>query len=96
MSVSLLNEHHLEFLNLKKETPQAHVYNCQNATLLEISCTGSNNKNVTISNKKKIAHLKMRYILFQAPLVYCSNSQTCTLYLGRLRHHTFHTLFHQI
>ena len=37
MIVKLLSEHNLEFLSLKG----VRVYTCQNATLLEISCTGS-------------------------------------------------------
>ena len=37
MTVKLLAEHHFEFLRLKG----GRVYTCQNATLLEISCTGS-------------------------------------------------------
>ena len=35
MIVKLLTEHHLECISLKG------VHTCQNATLLEISCTGS-------------------------------------------------------
>ena len=38
MSVKLLTEHHLEILCLKG----GRVYTCQNATLLEITCYGSN------------------------------------------------------
>ena len=43
MIVKLLTEHHLEFLSLKGGCMDlSRVYTCQNATLLEISCTGSN------------------------------------------------------
>ena len=42
MIAKLLTEHHLEILFAKKETEEiGRVYTCQNATLLEISCTGS-------------------------------------------------------
>ena len=42
MSVKLLTEHHLEFLSLKRRLQRlVRVYTCQNAKLLEISCTGS-------------------------------------------------------
>ena len=44
MSFKLLTEHHLEFLNLlnRRLHRLVWVYNCQNATLLEIKCHGSN------------------------------------------------------
>ena len=43
MIVKLLTEHHVEFLGLKRRLQRLdRVYTCQNATLLEISCTGSN------------------------------------------------------
>ena len=45
MIVKLLTEHHLEFLSLKEDQRRLQrlirVYTCQNATLYEISCTGS-------------------------------------------------------
>ena len=43
MIIKLLTEHHLEFLSLKGGCTQRliRVYTCQNATLLEIACTGS-------------------------------------------------------
>ena len=45
MIVKLRTEHHLEFLSLKGgctgSSESTRVYTCQNATLLEISCTGS-------------------------------------------------------
>ena len=42
MIVKLLTEQHLEFLSLKRRLQRlVRVYTCQNATLLEISCTGS-------------------------------------------------------
>ena len=40
MIVKLLTEHHLVFLSLKGGCT-SESYACQNATLLEISCTGS-------------------------------------------------------
>ena len=42
MSVKLLTEHHLEFLSLKGGDTGSSEYTCQNATLLEITCHGSN------------------------------------------------------
>ena len=48
MIVSLQTEHHMEFLSLKGGY---RVYNYQNTTLLEISCTGSNS---TDSGKKPL------------------------------------------
>ena len=44
MIVKLLTEDNLEFLRLKRGCPVSSEYthDCQNATLLEISCTGSN------------------------------------------------------
>ena len=45
MSVKLLTEHPLEFLSLKRGCTglsESWVYTCQNATLLEITCHGSN------------------------------------------------------
>ena len=45
MSVKLLNKHNLEFLGLTGGYP------CQNATLLEITCRGSNHKMVLVSMK---------------------------------------------
>ena len=42
MIVKLLTEHHLEFLSLKGGC-RGQLDTCQNATLLEISCTGSIN-----------------------------------------------------
>ena len=41
MTVKLLTEYHLEFLSLQLQR-LVRVYTCQNATLLEISCTGLN------------------------------------------------------
>ena len=42
ITVKLLTEHHLEFLNFKRRLQRlARVYTCQNATLLEITCRGS-------------------------------------------------------
>ena len=41
MSVKLLTEHHLEFPRLKGGCTCASESKCQNATMLEISCTGS-------------------------------------------------------
>ena len=43
MIVKLLTEHYLEFLGLKGGCRGSfvRVYTCQNATLLEITCTGS-------------------------------------------------------
>ena len=42
MIVKLLTEHHLDFSKLKRGLQMlVRVYTCQNATLLEISCTGS-------------------------------------------------------
>ena len=38
MSVKLLTEHHLRFLNLMRLHRLVWVYTCQNATLLEITC----------------------------------------------------------
>ena len=42
MIVKLLTEHHLEFLSLKGGCIGSYESTRQNATLLEISCTGSN------------------------------------------------------
>ena len=42
MIIKLLTEHHLAFLSFKGRLQRLfRVYTCQNATLLEISCTGS-------------------------------------------------------
>ena len=42
MSVKLLTEHHFRVSKLKRRLQGlVRVYTCQNATLLEISCTGS-------------------------------------------------------
>ena len=42
--VKLLTEHHLELLSIKMRPQRlVRVYTCQNATFLEISCTGSHN-----------------------------------------------------
>ena len=47
MNVKLLTEHHLESLSLKGGLQRlGRVYTCENATLLEITCTGSNSKNL--------------------------------------------------
>ena len=44
MTSKLLTEHHLEFPKLKRRLHRLlWVYTCQNATLLEITCHGSNN-----------------------------------------------------
>ena len=40
MIVKLLTEHHFDFLSFLQRL--ARVYTCQNATMLEISCHGSN------------------------------------------------------
>ena len=42
MIVKLLTEHHLEFKLKRRLHRLIRVYTCQNATLLEISCHGSN------------------------------------------------------
>ena len=43
MNVKLLNEHHLEFLSLTGDCTGSSesTLNCQNTTLLEITCHGS-------------------------------------------------------
>ena len=64
MIVKLLTEHHLEFLSLKggcrglSESTHVRIYTCQNATLLEISCTGSFYYNLIIETKPSGRHLK--------------------------------------
>ena len=48
MSVKLLTEHHLEFLSLKGgSTGSSESTVVKNATLLEITCSGSNLEEVT-------------------------------------------------
>ena len=48
MIVKLLTEHHLEFLSLRGGCRGSSESNtCQNATLLEITCHGSNGFNDT-------------------------------------------------
>ena len=45
MIVKLLTEHNFEFLSLTggcRGSSEAYTMSCQKATLLEISCTGSN------------------------------------------------------
>ena len=44
MTFKLLNIYHLEFLTLKVNYTGSSEYTCQNSTLLEITCHGSNMK----------------------------------------------------
>ena len=44
MTVKLLNIHHLEFLTFKVDCTGLSENTCQNSTLLEITCHGSNMK----------------------------------------------------
>ena len=59
MIVKLLTDHHLEFLSFKGGCTDLRVYTCQNVTLLEITCHGSNHTvdkkrpNKLIEKKKK-------------------------------------------
>ena len=55
MSAKLLTEHHLEFISLKR------VYSCQNATLLESTCHGSN-KSLKLRNIKMAADTALEEI----------------------------------
>ena len=46
MIVKLLTEHYLKFVSLKGGCRGSSESTCQNATLLDISCTGSNFSNI--------------------------------------------------
>ena len=57
MTVQLLTEHILEFLSLKGSCTGSSEYSCQNATMLEISCHGSN----VISRRQATSKEKVSY-----------------------------------
>ena len=67
MTVKLLTEHRLEFLSLKEGctgSTGSTVYTCQNATLLEITCHGSNVKFYTSVPTKLLCMHVIRIIDF--------------------------------
>ena len=65
MIVKLLTEYPLEFLSLKGGLHRlVRVYTCQNATLLEITCHGSNHVHIILFNCSvaiKQVNLTMKY-----------------------------------
>ena len=64
MIIKLLIEHHLEFLSLKRRLQRlVRDYNCQNATLLEITCRGSNLEKILSKQRVKMILLSWLYVL---------------------------------